>query len=62
MLIFRITLVLMQQHIIKLMITCAFSLNVENVTDELYYPHSYGTHQVTVGAPIHATLKIVGRF
>ena len=37
-------------------------LNVENVTDELYYPHSYGTHQVSIGAPIHATLKIVGRF
>ena len=37
-------------------------LNVENVTDELYYPHSYGTHQVSVGAPMHATIKIVGRF
>jgi catecholate siderophore receptor len=37
-------------------------LNVENVTDELYFPNSYGTHQVTVGAPIHATLKLVGRF
>ena len=37
-------------------------LNVENVTDELYYPHSYGTHQVSVGAPMHATIKIIGRF
>ena len=37
-------------------------LNVENVTDELYFPNSYGSGQVTVGAPIHATLKIVGRF
>ena len=37
-------------------------LNVENVTDELYYPYAYGTHQVSVGAPMHATLKIVGRF
>lgn len=37
-------------------------LNVENVTDELYYPYAYGTHQVSVGAPIHATLKIVGSF
>ena len=37
-------------------------LNVENVTDTLYFPHSYGTHQVTVGAPLHATLKFVGRF
>lgn len=37
-------------------------LNVENVTDTLYFPNSYGTHQVTVGAPLHATLKFVGRF
>ena len=37
-------------------------LNIENLTDELYYPHSYDDHQVSVGAPIHATLKIVGRF
>ena len=37
-------------------------LNIENITDELYYPHSYGTHQVSVGAPVHATVKLVGRF
>ncbi len=37
-------------------------LNVENVTDELYFPNSYSTHQVTVGAPLNATIKIVGRF
>lgn len=37
-------------------------LNIENVTDELYFPNSYSTHQVTVGAPLNATLKIVGRF
>ena len=37
-------------------------LNIENITDELYYPHSYGTHQVSVGAPMHATIKIVGSF
>jgi catecholate siderophore receptor len=37
-------------------------LNVENVTDEVYFPHSYGDHQISVGAPMHATLKIVGRF
>ena len=36
-------------------------LNVENVTDEVYFPHSYGDHQISVGAPMHATLKIVGR-
>jgi len=37
-------------------------LNVENVTDELYFPHSYGSGQVTVGAPVHATLRLSGRF
>ena len=37
-------------------------LNVENVTDEVYFPHSYGDHQISVGAPMHATLKLVGRF
>lgn len=37
-------------------------LNIENVTDEVYFPHSYGDHQISVGAPMHATLKLVGRF
>ena len=37
-------------------------LNVENATDELYFPHSYGSGQVTVGAPVHATLRLSGRF
>lgn len=37
-------------------------LNLENITDALYFPNSYGDHQVTVGAPFHATLKIVGSF
>ena len=36
--------------------------NLENITDELYFPNSYDTHQVTVGAPRTATLKIVGSF
>ena len=37
-------------------------LNVENLTDELYFPNSHGDHQVTVGAPINATVSIIGRF
>ena len=37
-------------------------LNVENLTDEVYFPHSYGDHQISVGAPMHATIKIVGSF
>lgn len=37
-------------------------LNVENVTDEVYFPYSYGDHQISVGAPMHATIKLVGSF
>ena len=32
-------------------------LNIENLTDETYYPHSHSTHQVTVGEPINARLS-----
>ena len=27
-------------------------LNIENLTDELYFPHSHSTHQVSVGEPL----------
>ena len=37
-------------------------LNVENLTDELYFPHSHSTHQVSVGAPINAMLSITSKF
>ena len=37
-------------------------LNVENLTDELYFPNSHSTHQATVGAPLNAQLSIRGRF
>ena len=37
-------------------------VNVENLLDEEYYPSAHSTHQATVGEPIHATFKIVGRF
>ena len=37
-------------------------LHVENVFDELYFPHSHSTHQASVGAPIHATLGITSSF
>jgi len=37
-------------------------LNVENLTDELYFPHSHSTHQATVAAPINARLAFIGRF
>ena len=36
-------------------------VNVENLTDELYFPDSHSTHQATVGAPLNARLTISGR-
>lgn len=37
-------------------------VNVENVTDELYFPNSHATHQASVGAPLNARFAITGRF
>lgn len=37
-------------------------VNVENLTDELYFPNSHSTHQATVGAPINARFTVIGRF
>ena len=37
-------------------------LNIENLLDEEYYPHSYSSHQFTVGAPLNATISIKGTF
>ena len=37
-------------------------VNIENLLDKEYYPHSYSSHQFTVGAPINATVSISGRF
>ncbi len=33
-------------------------LNVENLTDELYFPNSHSTHQATVGAPLNARMTV----
>jgi len=37
-------------------------VNVENLTDKLYFPNSHSTHQATVGAPLNARLTISGSF
>ena len=37
-------------------------LNIENLTDELYFPNAHADHQATVGAPINARFSISGRF
>jgi len=40
----------------------SLQLNVENLTDELYFPNSHSTHQATVGAPLNARLTADWRF
>jgi len=37
-------------------------LNIENLTDELYFPNAHSTHQVTVGAPVNAMFTLTGNF
>lgn len=42
--------------------TLRLQLNVENLTDELYFPSSHSTHQATVGAPLNARITANWRF
>lgn len=37
-------------------------LNIENLSDALYFPNAHSTHQVSVGAPLNARLTLSGRF
>ncbi len=37
-------------------------LNIENLTNELYFPNSHSTHQATVAPPINARLSLIGEF
>lgn len=37
-------------------------VNVENLTDTLYFPNSHATHQATVAAPLNARFAVTGRF
>ncbi|QFT76876.1 TonB-dependent siderophore receptor [Erythrobacter sp. THAF29] len=37
-------------------------VNVENVTDTLYFPNAHATHQASVGAPLNARIALTGRF
>ena len=37
-------------------------VNVENITDELYFPNSHSTNQVTVGKPLNARFTVIGQF
>ncbi|MBL6641545.1 MAG: TonB-dependent siderophore receptor [PS1 clade bacterium] len=37
-------------------------VNIENLTDEEYYPHSHSTHQVSVGDPMNAKISLTRKF
>ncbi|TRD12669.1 TonB-dependent siderophore receptor [Erythrobacter insulae] len=37
-------------------------VNIENVTDTLYFPNSHAAHQASVGAPLNARFALTGRF
>ena len=37
-------------------------VNIENLTDELYFPHSHSTHQASVGEPFNARIYIRKEF
>jgi catecholate siderophore receptor len=37
-------------------------VNIENLTDEEYYPHAHGTDQVSVGDPMNAKLSLTRNF
>ncbi len=38
------------------------NLNVENLTDELYFPHSHSSHQASVGEPLNARVSLIRNF
>lgn len=42
--------------------TLRLQVNIENLTDELYFPNAHATHQATVGAPLNAKFTVSGRF
>ena len=37
-------------------------LHVENLTDEVYFPHAHSTHQVSVGEPLNAKMVLHKKF
>jgi catecholate siderophore receptor len=37
-------------------------VNLENLTDELYFPHAHASHQATVAAPFNARFAVIARF
>lgn len=42
--------------------TMRVQLNVENLTDKLYFPNAHSTHQATVAQPLNARITLIGSF
>ena len=42
--------------------TLRVQLNIENLTDEFYFPNSHTDDQISVGAPLNARFTVSGRF
>lgn len=42
--------------------TLSIQLNIENLTDTLYFPYSHSTHQASVGAPLNGQLSVEWRY
>ena len=42
--------------------TLRVQVNIENLTDELYFPNAHTDDQISVGAPLNARFTISGRF
>nr|WP_241664378.1 TonB-dependent siderophore receptor [Ningiella ruwaisensis] len=42
--------------------TLRLQLNVENLSDKLYFPNAHSTHQASVAAPLNASLMVIGSF
>jgi catecholate siderophore receptor len=37
-------------------------VNVENITNERYFPNAHSLHQISVGAPRHLMFTLLGSF
>lgn len=42
--------------------TLRVQVNVENLTDDLYFPNAHATHQATVAPPLNARFAVTARF
>jgi len=46
----------------KLLNGLKLQVNIENLNDELYFPHSHSTHQASGGEPFNARVSVRKQF